>query len=284
MNVLEYLLIHHEKKSIFGICVKNEDSFHSVFGNFTAHLALHQISYAEIKNSTELTHIVERESPDLIYFIQFSLIVGADILKKYWGKIVNLHNSYLPFYRGMSPISHAIRNGEKFFGVTLHLVDEGIDTGPIIGQKKFNIENHTNFQVYHQCEKIGFSLIKKYHLKIVKEIKEKKTAIEISKPQDNKKATYFGKGSFSYQEKKINFNQSSKQVYQEYLTYTFPPILYPEIIIDEMIHTIIMMEPDYLNTSYDSLQKPHIVRKLSHQYFKVSTRDCWVKIKVIKNE
>lgn len=46
--------------------------------------------------------------------------------------IVNLHLAPLPAYRGFYSFSHAIANGEEEFSVTLHYVDEGIDTGPII--------------------------------------------------------------------------------------------------------------------------------------------------------
>lgn len=56
--------------------------------------------------------------------------------------IVNLHFAPLPEYRGRYSAGHALRNGEKEFGATLHYVDAGIDTGPIIASRRFEIAKH----------------------------------------------------------------------------------------------------------------------------------------------
>lgn len=48
--------------------------------------------------------------------------------------IINLHNSPLPYYRGVRPINWALKNNEKFHGVTIHKIEAGIDNGPILGQ------------------------------------------------------------------------------------------------------------------------------------------------------
>lgn len=56
--------------------------------------------------------------------------------------IVNLHLAPLPEYRGRYSAGHALRNGEKEYGVTLHYVDAGIDTGPIIAARRFGIAKH----------------------------------------------------------------------------------------------------------------------------------------------
>ena len=54
--------------------------------------------------------------------------------------IVNLHLAPLPEYRGRYSATHAILNREEFYGVTLHYVDEGIDTGPIIAEHRFPVK------------------------------------------------------------------------------------------------------------------------------------------------
>lgn len=56
--------------------------------------------------------------------------------------IVNLHLAPLPQYRGRYSAGHALRNGETEFGVTLHYIDEGIDTGPVIAIRRFAIAKH----------------------------------------------------------------------------------------------------------------------------------------------
>jgi methionyl-tRNA formyltransferase len=55
------------------------------------------------------------------------------------GRLVNLHNAPLPRYRGMRPLNWALKNGETDHGVTIHEVDTGIDTGPIISQCTFPV-------------------------------------------------------------------------------------------------------------------------------------------------
>ncbi|WMN19512.1 formyltransferase family protein [Pseudomonas piscis] len=54
-------------------------------------------------------------------------------------KILNLHLSYLPHYRGVRPVNWALKNGERRHGVTLHEINEGIDDGPILSQVAFDI-------------------------------------------------------------------------------------------------------------------------------------------------
>lgn len=62
-------------------------------------------------------------------------IVGETLLANYEGKIVNIHPSYLPAFPGKDAIGQAMRANVKSTGVTVHFVDEGIDTGPIIEQQ-----------------------------------------------------------------------------------------------------------------------------------------------------
>lgn len=71
--------------------------------------------------------------------------------------IVNLHLAPLPQYRGFYAFTHAIANGEDSFGVTLHYVDEGIDTGPIIATKPVPIAD-TPVMLMHRASDAGFRL------------------------------------------------------------------------------------------------------------------------------
>jgi methionyl-tRNA formyltransferase len=59
---------------------------------------------------------------------------------------VNIHYSYLPFFRGRHPISRAIQHCAEWTGITLHYVDRGIDTGPILARRKFYLDPLTNDQ------------------------------------------------------------------------------------------------------------------------------------------
>lgn len=56
-----------------------------------------------------------------------------------FGQLLNVHNAPLPRNRGVLPVNWALRNSETSHGVTLHVIEEGIDVGPILSQRKFNI-------------------------------------------------------------------------------------------------------------------------------------------------
>lgn len=75
---------------------------------------------------------------DLVLSVQYTRIIGADLIDGK-ARVLNLHLGKLPEYRGMRPINWVLKNGESVAGVTLHEVDTGIDTGPIVAQSTFSI-------------------------------------------------------------------------------------------------------------------------------------------------
>jgi len=81
---------------------------------------------------------------------------------------LNLHFAPLPRYRGALPIPYAIINEEKEHGVTIHKIDNGMDSGPIIAQKLFPVfNNDTGYQLYTRCEKYGQILFHETVQKII---------------------------------------------------------------------------------------------------------------------
>lgn len=76
---------------------------------------------------------------DYIVLSGYMRIVGPTLLTAYAGKIINLHPAYLPEFPGAHSIEDAYLAGVKQTGVTVHFVDEGIDTGPIIKQVRVPI-------------------------------------------------------------------------------------------------------------------------------------------------
>lgn len=71
---------------------------------------------------------------DVLVSMSFNQILKSDIIKAAPKGFINCHAGALPFYRGRNPLNWALINGEREFGVTVHYVDEGIDTGDIIVQ------------------------------------------------------------------------------------------------------------------------------------------------------
>ena len=71
-------------------------------------------------------------------------LLHADFIARFRGRILNVHPSLLPEYPGLDAVGQAIAAGEDEFGVTVHLVDEGMDTGPIVLQEAVTLPGATD--------------------------------------------------------------------------------------------------------------------------------------------
>jgi phosphoribosylglycinamide formyltransferase 1 len=78
---------------------------------------------------------LEERGVDLVVLAGFMEILGAGFIRRFQGRIVNVHPSLLPAFPGTRPIADALEHGVKVLGVTVHFVDEGVDTGPIVLQE-----------------------------------------------------------------------------------------------------------------------------------------------------
>ena len=93
------------------------------------------------KKITEKKIIKDLNSNDikLICLAGFMKILSKDFIKKFKGKILNIHPSLLPKYKGLNTHYRAIQNKEKYSGCTVHLVNSKLDSGKIILQKKVKL-------------------------------------------------------------------------------------------------------------------------------------------------
>jgi phosphoribosylglycinamide formyltransferase 1 len=82
---------------------------------------------------------LEHHEVDLLVLAGFMEILGADFIRRFEGRIVNVHPSLLPAFPGVQAIEKAIEHGVKVAGVTVHFVDEGVDSGPIVLQEAFEL-------------------------------------------------------------------------------------------------------------------------------------------------
>jgi phosphoribosylglycinamide formyltransferase 1 len=74
----------------------------------------------------------------LVVLAGFMEILGGEFVRRFAGRIVNVHPSLLPAFPGLRPIEEALDHGVRVMGVTVHFVDEGVDSGPIILQEAFD--------------------------------------------------------------------------------------------------------------------------------------------------
>ena len=87
---------------------------------------------------------VKKNKIDLICLAGFMKIITRNFIKNFKGKILNIHPSLLPKYKGLNTHQRAINNNEKFSGCTVHYVSAKLDSGKIILQKKVKIKKNEN--------------------------------------------------------------------------------------------------------------------------------------------
>ena len=142
--------------------------------------------------------------PDLFVVVAFGQILTKKVLNIPKFGAINLHASILPKYRGPSPIQQAIIDGEKTTGVTTMLMDEKMDTGDILLQKKIDIEEEDNYiTLSEKLSKIGAKLL----IETVTKIKNQTIKRE---KQDNDLSTYCK--IFKKEDGNIDWNKCAKEI------------------------------------------------------------------------
>ncbi len=83
----------------------------------------------------ELAAALASYKPDLVVCAGFMRIIGAEVIETFAGRIINSHPALLPAFPGAHAVADALAYGAKVTGCTVHVVDAGVDTGPIIAQQ-----------------------------------------------------------------------------------------------------------------------------------------------------
>ena len=83
----------------------------------------------------EMVGLLRKHQVEIVVLAGYMRLVGQVMLEEYPHRIVNIHPALLPAFKGLHAQRQALEYGVKFSGCTVHLVDEGMDTGPIIMQK-----------------------------------------------------------------------------------------------------------------------------------------------------
>ena len=88
-----------------------------------------------------LIEAIEPFSPDFIVLAGFMRVLGTGFVTHYAGKILNIHPSILPAYKGLDTHRRALENGEREHGVSIHLVNESLDDGPVLLRGRYPVED-----------------------------------------------------------------------------------------------------------------------------------------------
>ncbi|MFF1549730.1 phosphoribosylglycinamide formyltransferase [Rhodococcus erythropolis] len=101
-----------------------------------------------------LTAAVAEHEPDLVVSAGFMKILGPTFLARFGGRIINTHPALLPAFPGAHAVPDALAYGVKVTGSTVHLVDGGVDTGPILAQEAVPVHDDDTESSLHERIKI----------------------------------------------------------------------------------------------------------------------------------
>ena len=157
-----------------------------------------------LKNNTEIVTNINQLNAEIGIVVAYGLILPEFILSIFPSGCLNIHPSLLPKYRGSSPVSASILNGDTMTGISIMKLNSGIDSGPILSQKEVNIAKNET------CEDLTtrlFSLSSKILIEVINKIEKGKIT---QKEQCEKEATYTKK--LSRLDGLINWENSASEI------------------------------------------------------------------------
>ena len=226
------------------------------------------VQFPRIKDKSSIEYLKTLKL-DFIFSIQYDQLIDQAVINTAKYGAINLHLAPLPQYRGVSPIGLAMLNGETDFGVSIHYIDPGVDTGDIISQVFFNIKTIENARLLYDL-----AVIKAGEL-FAEAIDDILMLSNSRVPQDNSKALYFSKDSINFKENKIDFNKDSKSLVNWIKAFIFHPFQYPIFILEKKTYEVIAVSPDYRKNKFE---KPGTVMFSDGKVFKFSTHDSYINL------
>ena len=101
-----------------------------------------------------LTKAVSVYEPDLVVSAGFMKILGPEFLETFGGRVINTHPALLPAFPGAHAVADALAYGVRVTGCTVHLVDAGVDTGPIVAQEAVTVGPGEDVDALHERIKV----------------------------------------------------------------------------------------------------------------------------------
>lgn len=256
VDVLEYALTIKNLK-IFIVLNKTENFSNGFQKSLGFYSKLWQVKIISLEDSYKLDNAI-------FLSLEFDRIIKPELFK--CKQLINIHFSKLPAYKGMFTSALPILNGDIESGVTLHLIDKGIDTGDIIEQISFNLEdNETARSLYFKYLEKGTALV----IKNLHNLIENNYTVY---PQNAYKSSYYGKDSIDYSNVKINLRRTAYQINQQLRAFTFREYQMPRVNGFAIGNWEI--------SSKKSTQRPGFIKELDKYNFLVSTIDYDIKLTI----
>jgi methionyl-tRNA formyltransferase len=171
----------------------------------------HPENFASLESIDELKKL----KPDLVVVMGYGLLFPKSILQIPLHGCINIHISLLPRWRGAAPIEHAILNGDEKTGVSIFLIEEKLDAGPIIATQEIYIKKNINKKdLTSELNTLGTALL----INTLPDLLDNKISAQ---KQDETNATYAKK--ITPELRRINFNNEVNTVYNQIRAFTPKP-------------------------------------------------------------
>lgn len=227
------------------------------------------VELSEDINSTEFLNRIKRYETDLFVSMSFNQIFKKTTFNYPPLKTINCHAGKLPYYRGRNVLNWALINDEKEFGITVHYVDEGIDTGDIILQRTYPITDEDDYstllsRAYVGCADVLYEAIKQI---------QTGTARRIAQSDIDPIGMYCGMRKSG--DEIINWNMTSREIFNFVRALCIPGPRATTSLNGKPLAINRVREVDgarpYINIPGQVLQK-------SEKGFYVKTRDTFVEV------
>jgi len=217
--------------------------------------------------SEESVRYLESIEADVIVVVAFGQMIPKSILEMKKYGCINVHASLLPKYRGASPITAVIMNGEEKTGITIMYMDEGIDTGNIIHASEISIESTDTYgTLSEKLSVLGADLLMKTLPSIVDET-------NFSLAQDESEATYVG--MLKREDERLDFNDTAENIVNKIRALNPEPLA--NILVDGEEWKILSAEVDSTKTG-----EVGVISEVGKDYFSIKCQDGCVNIREIK--
>lgn len=251
IDVCRYVVEHYPQAQVYALINHNESGEDNWQRSYLKYIQGEpRVALATIEQMYEIE--------DLLFIsVEYDRIIRPHLFKT--KRLYNIHFSLLPAYKGVYPSVWPILNGEEYAGVTLHKMDQGIDTGDIITQKRFILSpKETSFSLYTRLIDEGAKLVIKHIDKLV-------TGHFKSCPQTAVGSTYYSKKSIDYSNLCIDLNVTANQLDRQIRAFYFPAYQVANVCGYPIAGTRILR--------IHSTAKPGSIIKETKKWLKIATID-----------
>jgi methionyl-tRNA formyltransferase len=216
-----------------------DDGWQPSFRRFAASVGAPVRVITDINDPGFIAELAETR-PDFLLSFQAAQLMKAALLATPAMGALNLHLGPLPRYRGVAPIAWAVINGETVTGVTLHRIEVGIDSGPVIASKRVPIrEEDTGRTTYDKCSEAGVELFRESWPMVRRETPQ-------GVPQAEDEALYYNRHSIDFSQRTVAWQGDAEAIANWVRAFIFPPFQFPVVNLGSLQFEIASVRWDRL--------------------------------------